>query len=171
MMNDPLSQAHSDAPAARAEDARREVASYRTDHAPPLGSVLDRLREQLIEAMSVPFFDGGSRVEMTPVTKHALSEAGAATITARKREPVYEATVALEVRSDHDTQADDAETGRYQVAARAHVRCDDARGRTERAVEVTVHEIEGTLRLDVQHLRAEMAAAIRSIGKAPDDAR
>ena len=169
-MNDPLSRALDEAPKARAGGAHRDVASYRTDHAPPLGSVLERLREQLIEALSLPFFDGGASVEMTPVTKHALSEAGAATIVARKREPAYEATVALEVRSDHDAPADAAETGRYQVAAHAHLRCEDARGRTERAVDVTVHEIEGTLRLDVPHLRAEMAAAIRSIGKAPDDA-
>ena len=168
-MNDPLSRALDEAPAASTGGARRDVASYRTEHAPPLGAVLERLREQLVEALSLPFFDGGSSVEMTPVTKHALSEAGAATIVARKREPAYEATVALEVRSDHDAAADAAETGRYQVAARAHLRCEDARGRTERALDVTVHETGGTLHLDVVHLRAEMAAAIRSIGKAVDD--
>ena len=167
-MNDPLSRALDEAPQAPAGGGSHDVASYRTDHAPPLGSVLERLREQLVEALSLPFFDGGSSVEMTPVTKHALSEAGAATIVARKREPAYEATVALEVRSDHDATADVAETGRYQVAARGHLRCEDARGRTEREVGVTVHEIEGTLRLDVSHLRAELAAAIRAIGKASE---
>lgn len=163
-MNDPISRALEGAPERRDPSTGGEVTCYPTEHAPPLGTVLDGLREQLLEALALPFFDGGSSVQMTPVTKHALSEAGAATIVARKREPVYEATVALEVRSDHQAPADRAEAGRYQVSARAHLRCEDARGRTHRDVRVTVREIGGSLRLDVPHLRAEMTAAIQSIG-------
>jgi hypothetical protein len=169
MINDPLSRALKDAPEIRTGGARRDVASYRTDHVPPLGSVLDGLRKQLIEAMSLPFFDGGANIEVTPVIKRALSEAGAATIVARKREPQYEATVALDVRSDHAAYPAAADIGRYQVAAHAFLRCNDARGRSERQVEVTVDEIGGRLQLDVTRLRADMAAAIRSMGKVSAD--
>ncbi|HEV3089315.1 MAG TPA: hypothetical protein VGX96_19070 [Candidatus Elarobacter sp.] len=168
-MRDPLSKALDEAPEVLPRDTHPDVESYRTDHAPPLGRVLDALREQLIDAMSVPFFDGGSSVETTPVTKRLHSEAGGATIVARKREPAYEATVDLQVRSDHDEPAD-SDGGRYQVAAHAHLRCDDARGPMEREVEVVVREIDGTLQLDVLHLRAEMAAAILAIGKSAETA-
>jgi hypothetical protein len=165
-MNDPFSRAPDEAPERRDPSTGGELTVYPTEHAPPLGTVLDGLREQLLEALALPFFDGGSSVQMTPVTKHALSEAGAATIVARKREPVYEATVALEVCSDHQSAADRAETGRYQVSARAHLRCEDAGGRRHRDVRVTVQEIGGSLQLDVPHLRAEMTAAIHAIGGA-----
>jgi hypothetical protein len=165
-MNDPLTRALDEAPDAREERIPGQVGTYRTDHAPPLGAVLDGLREQLIEAMAVPFFDGAPNVTVTPVTKHALAEAGAVTIVVRKRDPAYEATVELEVRCDHDTPAEATEAGGYQVSARAHLRCDDARGRIERDVDVTVREIEGCLRVDVVDLRAAMAGAIHSIGKA-----
>jgi hypothetical protein len=166
-MMDPLSRALDEASEVPDRDSHPEVESYRTDHAPPLRTVLDELREQLIEAMSLPFFDGGTNVNMTPITKRSLSEAGAATIVARKREPAYEATVDLQVRSDHDAPKSDG--GRYQIAASAHLYCEDARGRIEREVDVIVHEIEGTLQLDVSRLRAGMAEAIRSIGKASAD--
>lgn len=168
-MNDPLTRALDDAPQVRTEAAHHDVTSYPTDHAPPLGPVLERLRQQLTEALSLPFFDGGASIDVTPVTKRALAEAGSATIVARRREPAYEATVALDVRSDH-AHADEDQTGRYQVAVRAHLRCEDVRGRAERHVEVTVREIDGTLELDVPHLRAEMAAAIHAMGKAAGDA-
>ncbi len=168
-MRDPLSRALDEAPEVRDRSPVPDVESYRTDHAPPLRAVLDDLREQLIEAMSLPFFDGGADVDMTPVTKRVLSEAGGATIVARKREPAYEAIVDLQVRSDHDAATTASDGARYQVAARAHLCRDDAEGRVEREVGVTVREIEGALQLDVSHLRAGMAAAIRSIGKMPAD--
>lgn len=146
------------------QNAHPDVQSYRAPHAPPLGAILEALRGQLVEAMSLPFFDGGVNTEMTPVTKHALSEAGAATIVARKLDPCYEATVALEVKSDRCAQPEVTDIGRYQVAARGHLACDDARGRTQRDVDVTVNEIDGALRLDVARLRAEFALAIQAMG-------
>jgi hypothetical protein len=166
-MDDPLSRALEDAPRPRrGEESRDELSHHRSPHAPALGIVLDQLRGQLVEAMAVPFFDAGMGVQMVPVTKHALSEMGAVTIVARKTEPAYEAEVSIEVRCDHAEPADDeTDTGAYEVRARSHVRCDDARGRSERGVAVTVREIGGSLRLDAALLREDLAAAIRSIGK------
>jgi hypothetical protein len=166
-MDDPLSRALEDAPQPRRGDERRdEVSHHRSPHAPALGIVLEQLRGQLVEAMAIPFFDAGSGVQMVPVTKHLLSEMGAVTIVARKREPAFEAEVSIEVCCEHAEPADDAaDTGVYDVRARSHVRCDDARGRNERGVAVTVREIDGTLHLDVALLREDLAAAIRSIGK------
>jgi hypothetical protein len=86
-MNDPLSRALEEAP--RRRDKRRgDVSHHRAPHAPALGVVLDRLRSQLVEAMEVPFFDAGAVFQSVPVTKHLLSEMGAVTILARKREHV-----------------------------------------------------------------------------------
>jgi|SRR5260370_138816 len=165
-MNDPLTRALEQAP--RRGGARHDdVSHFRAPHAPALGVVLEQLRRQLVEAMRIPFFDAGIGVESVPVTKHLLSEMGAVTIVARKREPAYEAVVSIEVRCDHAEPADDAaDTGAYSLRARAHVSCEDGRGRSERGVAVTVREIDGHLQLDAPLLREDLAAAIRSIGKA-----
>jgi hypothetical protein len=164
-MDDQLTRALEEAPR-RGDERRDDVSHHQAPHAPALGVVLDDLRSQLIEAMEVPFFDAGAVFQSVPVTKHLLSEMGAVTIFARKREPAYEAEVSIEVRCDHAEPADDeADTGWYEVRARAHVRCKDARGRTECNVPVTVREIDGRLRLDAALLRDELAAAIRAIGK------
>jgi hypothetical protein len=166
-MNDQLTRAFEEAPRRR-DERRGDVSHHRAPHAPALGVVLDRLRSQLVEAMEVPFFDAGAVFQSVPVTKHLLSEMGAVTILARKREPAYEAEVSIEVRCDHAEPADDeADTGAYEVRARAHVRCDDGRGRSERGVAVTVRVVDGRLQLDAARLREDLAAAIRAIGKAP----
>ncbi len=165
-MKDPLSRALEDAPR-RGDERTDDVSHHRTPHAPALGVVLERLRGQLVEAMAIPFFDTDAAVEIVPVTKHLLSEMGAVTIVARKREPAYEAEVSIEVRCDHaEPDDDETDTGAYSVRARAHVLCDDARGRSERRVSVTIREIDGALHLDGALLREDLAAAIRSIGKA-----
>src|ERR1700730_13279973 len=99
-MSDPLTRALEQAP--RRDDERRgELSHHQAPHAPALGVVLDQLRLQLVEAMEVPFFDAGAVFQSVPVTKHLLSETGAVTIIARKREPAYEAEVSIEVRCDH----------------------------------------------------------------------
>ena len=163
-MEDPLSRALAEAPH-RHDERRGDVSHHHTAHAPVLGAVLARLRGQLVDALSVPFFDGGIVVDAIPVTKHALAEMGAETVVARKREPAYEAHLTIEVRCDHEEDARGiVDAGAYQVRARGHLRCDDLRGRTERAVPVRVEEIEGVLVLDVAALQDAMAAAIRSMG-------
>jgi hypothetical protein len=166
-MDDPLSRALVEAPRGHDEEPRYDVSHYRTEHAPPLGEVLESLRVQLLETMALPFFDAGSMLETTPVTKAAQSETGAVTIIARKHEPAYEATVSVEVRCDHGKTGDRApDAGGYEVRARAHLRRTDHGRLTEREVAVVVREIEGRLQLDGPLLRDEMAAAIRSIGTA-----
>jgi hypothetical protein len=165
-MNDPLTRALEEAPD-RGDERRDDISHHRAPHAPALGVVLEQLRGQLVEAMEVPFFDAGAVFQSIPVTKHLLSETGAVTIFARKREPAYEAEVSIEVRCDHVEPADDeADTGAYEVRARAHVRCHDGRGHTECGVAVTVREVDGHLQLDAALLREDLAAAIRAIGKA-----
>jgi hypothetical protein len=165
-MNDPLTRAFEEA-SRRGDERRDDVSHHQAPHAPALGVVLEQLRRQLVEAVEVPFFDAGAVFQSVPVTKHLLSEMGAVTILAHKREPAYEAEVSIEVRCEHAEPADDeADTGRYEVRARAHVRCDDGRGRSECGVPVTVREIDGQLQLDTELLREDLAAAIRAIGKA-----
>lgn len=165
-MDDPLSRALDEASRGHDEEAHGDVTSHQTEHAPPLGEVLENVRVQLVEAMALPFFDAGSTLEATPVTKVAHTETGAVTIIARKHEPAYEARVSVEVRCDHGTIRDPlSDTGRYEVRARAHLGCNDQGRHTEREVAVTVREIEGRLQLDGRSLRDEMAAAIRAMGK------
>jgi hypothetical protein len=165
-MEDPLSRALLEASRGPDEELHPDVSRHRTDHAPPLGDVLESLREQLVEAMALPFFDAGSTVEMTPVTKVALTETGAATIVARKSDPAYEATVSVEVRCDHGTARNRGpDEDRYEVRPRAYLRHDDRGRRAEREVAVVVREIEGRLKLDTEYLRDEMASMIRSIEK------
>jgi hypothetical protein len=165
-MEDPLSRALVEASGERDEELNADVSRHRTEHAPPLGEVLESLRAQLVEAMALPFFDMGSTIEMTPVTKVAHTETGAATIIARKSDPAYEAVVSVEVRCDHGTLEDRApDEGRYEVRPRAHLRHEDRGRRTEREVTVVVREIEGRLQLDAPRLRDGMAAMIRSTGK------
>jgi hypothetical protein len=166
-MDDPLSRALVEAPRGREAEPPDDVSRHRTEHAPPLGEVLENLRLQLYETMALPFFDAGATIETTPVTKVAHSETGGVTIVARKREPVYEATVSVEVRCDHGNIGDRApDEGRYQVRARASLRSDQHGRRIERDLVVMVREIEGRLQLDALSLRDEMAATIRSIGAA-----
>jgi hypothetical protein len=167
-MDDPLSRALSEAP--KRDDARwgSGVAEYRTPECHALGTMLEALQVQLCEAIDVPFFDGGLRGDTTPVVKNGHAELGTTRVIARKRDPAYEATVSVEVHCDHDQATRGArDPGSYLVRARAHVRCDDARGRTERHLVFAVHEIGGALELDAADLRAKIAEAIRSIGVAP----
>jgi hypothetical protein len=163
-MDDPLSRALDEA-RDHDEEPHFDVSRHRTEHAPPLGEVLERLRVQLVETMALPFFDAGSTLETTPVTKVAHTETGAVTIISRKREPAYEATVFVEVRCDHGKTGDRApDAGWYEVRPRAHLRCNDHGRLTERDVAVMVREIEGRLEVDAPRLRDDMAATIRSIG-------
>lgn len=165
-MDDPLSRALDEASRGHDDDPHGDVACYQTEHAPPLGEVLESLCSQLVEAMALPFFDAGSTLETTPVTKVALTETGTATIIARKREPAYEAMVSVEIRCDHGTIRDRAaDAGRYEVRPRAHLRCDDGGRLSEREVAMVVREIEGRLELDAPSLRDNLAAAVRSIGR------
>jgi hypothetical protein len=148
-----------------ADEAHVTISRHHAEHAPPLGVVLESLRRQLLDAMTLPFFDEPPDVEMVPVTKRALTETGAATVVARKREPAAEAKVAVEVRCEHvQPEYDPADGGRYQVRASALLRWDDARGHNEREVPVSIREIEGMLRVDTIHLQSGIVAAIRSIG-------
>ncbi|HEY4440679.1 MAG TPA: hypothetical protein VGN14_09490, partial [Candidatus Elarobacter sp.] len=126
-MDDPLSRALAEAPH-RFDEHRGDVSRHHTDHAPALGAVLAQLRAQLVDALNVPFFDAGVLVETIPVTKHARSAMGAETVAARRREPAYEAEVTIEVRCD----LEGVDAGAYEVRARARLRCDDRRGRTDR---------------------------------------
>lgn len=166
-MHDPLSRALREAPKNDDGAVRSEVTEYRTPECHALGAMLDTLQAQLCEAMEVPFFDGGLRGDTTPVVKNGHAELGTTRVIARKREPAYEATVSIEVHCDHDPAARGArDAGCYLVRARAHVLCDDARGRSERHDVFGVREIEGALQVDAADLRVRLADAIRSIGVA-----
>jgi hypothetical protein len=165
-MDDPLSRALHEAPP-KVDEHRDAVSHHHAAHARAFGAVLDDLRAQLVDAMKIPFFDAGLRVEMVPITKHVSAETGAASVIARKHEPAYEASASVEVRCDHPEPGDRraaADAGAYTVRARASLRCDDDRGRSERAFVLEVHEVDARLLLDADRLRSDLAEAIRSIG-------
>jgi hypothetical protein len=144
----------------------RDIAEHRTREVHALGGMLETLRLQLLGTLATPFFDEGPRAELFPVIKHGTTEVGTIKVTARKREPVYEATASIEVRCDHDAAGPaQPDTGCYQVRAKAAVACMDARGRTQREFVFAVHEIDGGLDLDVADLEAKLAEALRVIAE------
>ena len=167
-MDDLLSRALTEAPKKKDARARSDVAEHPTRECHTLSVLLEALQAQLRAALDLPFFDGGTSGDTTPVVKNGHAELGTTRVFARKREPAYEATASVEVHCDHDlTARGSRHGGSYLVRARANVRCEDARGRAERDLVFAVHEIGGALEVDAADLRAKIAEAIGSIGKAP----
>jgi len=139
------------------------TASQRTEHARPLGEMLETLKLQTLGAMSDPFFDGGAAMEMTPVTKRMHSEMGTFEVKAKHRDPAIEASVTIDVRCDQDELG---HTGLYQLRAKGRVtrgtECGDVK--SEFPVSVRVREADGALTLGADEVRDGIAEAIRSTG-------
>ena len=132
-----------------------------TGHPRGVSDILKNVSEQVLGVLTVPFFDGDGWREVTPVVKSGIAEAGTLRVSASHLNPPYRADITLDVRTDLESPAD----ARYQIRGR----CEVSRGsegssqHCEFALRVTI-AADGLLAIDAEQLRAEMAAAIRSLG-------
>ncbi len=164
-MDDPLNRAFAEATPRRKEMPQAEIAEHRTRHVRSLGTELESVRAQLLAMMASPFFDDGAQAEIIPVVKHSAAELGTVKVTARKREPGYEALASVEVQAGRDHAEAVDEAGRYLVRAKLAMTSVDRAGHTRRELVFAVHEIDGELRIDGADLKEKIAQAIREVGK------
>jgi hypothetical protein len=160
----PLTRAlDAETPVSRKRTSRGDVTERPTPRAQPVGEVLENLQAQAKDAMPGSFFDEGATTKTTPVTKRVRSEAGTVEVSAKRRDPNVQASVAIDVRCDQDEKSD---AGCYQVHAEGHVGRKSKEGliEAEFPVEVQVRDADGGLKLDSEEMRNEIAKAIRSTG-------
>jgi hypothetical protein len=140
---------------------RSGVLEQPTPHALPVGEVLEALQGQAKDAMPSSIFDDNVTTEMTPVMKRMRSEIGATAVTAKRRDPNVQASVAIEVRCDRDESGD---AGRYHVRADGHVARESKEGEVDAdiSVSIEVNEADGCLKLDSNHVREEITNAVRA---------
>jgi hypothetical protein len=164
-MDDPLSRALDEAPQIPRQPAPEGIDRH-TVHPRAVNDILGAVRDQIVEALTLPFFDGGGGQDTSPVIKVGIAEAGNVHVSARHLDPPYRAEVTLYVRSDLESGT----SGRYQIRARCEMACDAEQPALHRdfAVGVAIGD-DGSVTIDVAQLRAEMADAIRSIGKRPTE--
>jgi hypothetical protein len=155
----PLMRAPEETPVTRNEISRT-VVEHPTPRALPVGEVLHALQAQAKDAITGSFFEDGATTETTPLMKRMRSEIGAAEVSAKQRDSTVQAHVALEVRCDRDEQGD---AGRYQVRADGHVARESNEGlvKANIPVSITVNDADGSLKLDSDEMREEIANAIR----------
>jgi len=109
---DPLTRALEETPVARKKTSPSDVVEQLTPRAQPVGEVLETLQAQAKDAMPCSFFDDGATTKTTPVTKRMRSEVGTVEVSAKRRDPNVQASVAIDVRCDRD---DESDAGRCQV--------------------------------------------------------
>lgn len=149
-MNDPLSRA-----LAQAVRVSSNPSSGTIQH---LNEVMPALHEQLLDVLRLPFFDAGIEDEPVPVLTSALLESGSLRMTARRNDPPYEVAITFDARTIRDA-AD--ESGRYEMLSNGVVRHQSHKFLKEREFSVPVSILaDGTLRLDVVAMKAELAAII-----------
>jgi hypothetical protein len=142
---------------------RRGVVQQRTQHAQPVGEVLETLQEQAKDAMTGSIFDDTVKSETTPLMKRMRSEVGTATISAKRRDSDLQASVAIEVRCDRDESGD---AGCYHVRADGHVASGSDRGtiESELPVSIEVNDTNGCLELDGDQMREDITSVVRLTG-------
>jgi hypothetical protein len=149
-MNDPLSQAltpSTSVPPAASFGVR------------PLRETLEALRHQILTVLNEHFFDAGIVDEAIPVLHHTLIDSGSIRIVARRAEPAYEASVAVNARSVRSGK-DDAD--RYEVEANGVLRRlrESRSGEHAFAIEI-VPDADGSRSVDAVALTTELTRAIR----------
>jgi hypothetical protein len=162
---DPLTRALEETPIARKNTSQSDVIEEPTSRAQPVGEVLETLQAQAKDAMLGAFFDDGATTKTTPVTKRMRSEVGTVEVSAKRRDPNVQASVAIDVRCDRDEEGD---AGRFQVRAEGHVGRESKEGLVEAQApfSVEVHDADGGLKLDSDEMREGIANAIRLTGAA-----
>jgi hypothetical protein len=149
-MDDPLSQALSE---------RTSAAPATTFEARPLGETLEALRRQILAVLNEHFFDAGVVDEAIPLIHHTLIDSGSIRIVARRAEPAYEASVAVNARSVRAAK-DDA--GYYEIEATGMLRRlrESHSGEHAFAIEI-VPDAEGSRSVNAVALTTELTNAIR----------
>jgi hypothetical protein len=164
-MDDPLSRALVEAPEKYVYPAP-DVVDRRTPARRKLPDILAEVKKQGIDALMLPFFDGGIGDHSEPIVRSGVSEAGTVHVSAHRVEPPYRADLMMYVRSDIDSP----HAGNFQVRARCEVSSDAQKPRLHRAFPIGVKIADdGTNTIDVVRLRAEMADTIRSFGRRLQD--
>ncbi len=156
-MNDPLTR------------ALTEAATSRDEPGPPppsiksLNDVVPDLHDQIIDAVRLPFFDGGIEDQSIPVITHTLLETGSIRVSAHRKAPAYDVTITIDARTVKD--AADA-LGRYEMLCAGHLYHSAHDRAEERQFSVPVAILEdGTFRLNVEAMRAEIATLITDFAK------
>jgi hypothetical protein len=162
---DQLTRALEETPVARKHGSPSDISEQPTPRAQPVGQVLEGLQAQAKDAMPDSFFDDGATMKTTPVVKRMRSEVGSVEVSAKRRHPNLRASVAIDVRCDRDEEGD---AGLYQVRAGGQVACESKEGLIVEAnvpVSVEVHDADGSLKLDSDEMRHDIANAIRSTAR------
>jgi hypothetical protein len=156
-MDDPLSRALEE-PHGQLHPAPDRVDRH-TSHPRAIAEVLDDVTQQALAAFAIPFFDGGSSANSEPILKIRTAEAGTVRIAAQRHEPPYRAELTLYLRSDLESPDD--------TYSQVRGRCSMSRGIADAAplhydfaIGVAISD-DGSLTLDVEQLRAELAEAVR----------
>jgi hypothetical protein len=149
-MDDPLSRALSE-PASAAP-----AASCNTG---PIGETLETLRRQILAVLNEHFFDAGVVDEAVPVVHATFIDSGSIRIVARRAEPAYETSVAVNVRSMRNAAND---TDHDEIEATGVIRLLRERQPDEYAFRIEiVSESDGTRSVNADALTAELTTAIR----------
>jgi hypothetical protein len=149
-MDDPLSQALSEpAPATPATSCSMR----------PIGETLETLRRQILTVLNAHFFDAGVVDEAIPLVHATFIDSGSIRIVARRAEPAYEASVAVNVRS---VRAATGDADHDEIEATGVIRRLRERQWDEHAFRIEiVSESDGTRWVDAAALTAELTTAIR----------
>ena len=149
-MDDPLSHALSQS------SSSVPPASF---EARPLRETLEALRRQILAVLNEHFFDAGVVDEAIPVLHHTLIDSGSIRIVARRNEPAYEASVAVNARSLRAAK-DDAD--RYEIEASGVLRRlrESHSGEHAFAIEI-VPDADGSRSVNAIALTTELTIAIR----------
>jgi hypothetical protein len=128
-------------------------------NARPLGETLDTLRRQILTVLNQHFFDAGVVDEAIPLLHHTLIDSGSIRIAARRAEPAYEASVAVNVRS---VRAATSDAGHYEIEATGVLRRVRERHPGEHffCIEI-VPEADGTRSVNTAAFTTELTTAIR----------
>jgi hypothetical protein len=163
-MDDPLTRALNEAPTKKSGDPVPDVVDQNISHPRPVSGILEDVKNQALAALVLPFFDGGTDTDRTPIICVGATEAGTVHISASRLHPFYHTDLTLYVRSEVSS----ADDGRYQVRAECVLSCEaeGAQHRHEFPIAVRIGE-GGALTIDVAQMRGEMANAIREFKASP----
>ena len=123
----------------------------------PIGETLESLRRQILAVLNEHFFDAGVVDEAIPLLHATFIDSGSIRIVARRAEPAYEASVAVNVRNlrgGNDPDRDEIEATGVIRRLREH-----RSGEHAFRIEV-VPESDGTRSVNAAALTAELSAAI-----------
>jgi hypothetical protein len=159
-MDDPLFKAADEAKEEHGE--RPHVLHEYTENAHLVGELVEKLREQAVDAMRGGFFDDGIEAEVQPLRSVMLAEAGTLILRASRRQPRYRMRLEFSVRTDREAENSGA---RYEVRGNGAIWCESVPGSRRSSFEILPTVREGSLELDGDQLRSEIASAIRAVGK------